>query len=152
MKKTIITIISLLVVLSVLAYGYEFVFKKPIIESPTVEQTENKNPQIIEVKEQYKNQTYTFVGTVQVPTPCHTLVSKVNTLSSTSYQIEITTIQPVSDIVCAQVITDKTYKVSFNAPEDITVTALIDGVMYDLNRFIVPQGQNIDTFKLEIKG
>lgn len=152
MKKTIITISSLLVVLIVIAYGYEFIFKKPVIESPTIEQTENKNPSIIEVKEQYKDSTYTFVGEVQVPTPCHTLATKVNTISAKEYQIEITTVPPAPGIMCAQVVTDKTYKVSFKAPADIEVSALIDGKPYDLNRFIVPNDQNIDTFKLEIKG
>ena len=151
MKKTIIIIVSLLIVLSLLVYGYEFIFKKPIIESPTTEETDNVLP-TLEVKEQYKNSTYTFMGDVQVPTPCHSLENKVNKISNTEYQIELKTIAPQKDIVCAQVVTDKSFKVSFQAPADIKVTALLDGVPYQINRFIVPNDQNIDTFKLEIKG
>lgn len=151
MKKIIITIVALLAILTVLVYGYEFIFKKPIIESPTIT-PEDILTETIEVKEQYKNSTYTFVGSVDMPTPCHSLTQKVNQISESKYEIEINTIEPNQDTVCAQVITPKTYKVSFTAKPDITVTAKINGVIYELNRFLIPNDQNIDTFKLEIKG
>ena len=152
MKKTIITIISLLIVLSVLIYGYEFIFKKPIIESPTIEESTDDFLPTLEVKEQYKNSTYTFVGSIQVPTPCHSVASKVNKISDSEYQIELTTVSPAKDIVCAQVVTDKSFKVSFQAPVGVKVTAILDGVPYQINRFVIPNDQNIDTFQLEVKG
>lgn len=152
MKKTIITIISLLVVLLVVLYGYEFIFKKPIIESPTVSENTELYVPTTELKEQYKDSVYTFVGSIQVPTPCHTVQSKVNVIADNTYQIEVTTVPPSADTVCAQVITDKTYKVSFGAGKNITVTARINGIEYKTNRFVIPLDQNIDTFNLEIKG
>lgn len=151
MKNTIIAIVSLLAALLIIVYGYEFIFKKPVIESPTVEE-ESVPTQKVELKEQYKGSTYTFAGTVTVPTPCHALNTRVNKVSDTQYQIEIATLPPKEGIMCAQVLTDKPYKVSFQAPKDITVTVLIDGVKYETNRFLIPSDQNIDTFKLEIKG
>lgn len=152
MKKTIITIVSLIVLLAVVLYGYEFIFKKPVIESPTIDQTEEFPQEALEVKEQYKDSKFTFVGTIPVPTPCHTLTSKVNMVAPGAYQIELTTVPPKEGIMCAQVITDKTFKVVFAAPEDALVTAIIDGVPYELNRFTIPDGENIDTFELMIKG
>lgn len=152
MKKTIITVVSLLIVLLVLIYGYEFTFNKPLLESPIISEEVESYVPTIEVKEQYKDSVYTFVGDIQVPTPCHSLKSKVTMISETLYQIEVTTISPSSDTICAQVLTDKSYKVSFEAEQDIVVTVLIDGVEYRTNRFLIPLDQNIETFNLEIKG
>lgn len=152
MKKTIIGIVSLLVVLIALVYSYEFIFKKPIIESPTVEQQEELQNQKIEIKEQYKDSIYTFAGVLDLPTPCHSFSIETNKISDSKYQIVLNTINPKEDIVCAQVVTPKPYKTSFRAPENIEVTVLIDGVEYQTNRFVIPSNEDIDTFKLEIKG
>lgn len=151
MKKIIITVVALVIALFVIVYGYEFVFNKPIIESPTVDEYQAP-AQKVEVKEQQKGSMYTFAGELDLPTPCHSLTTKVNKISDTTYQIEINTVAPAADVMCAQVITPKPYKVSFEAGENITVTVLLDGVEYETNRFLIPDGANIDTFKLEIKG
>ncbi len=150
--KTIITITSLLAGLLIIVYGYQFIFKKPILESPTINDEATFPAQKIELKEQYKGSTYTFVGTLELPTPCHTLEQSVNKISDTEYQIEINTIDPKKDIVCAQVITPKSYKVSFEAGADIDVSIRINGVVYQTNRFIVPSDVNIDSYTLDIKG
>ncbi len=138
--------------LLVVAYGYELIFKKSVIEAPVVEESTDTTTSTIELKEQYKNLTYTFVGSIQTPTPCHSVESKVNKISDNTYQIQLTTVAPGKDVVCAQVITDKVFKVSFQAPEDIQVEATVDGIPYNVNRFLIPSDQNIDTFNLEIKG
>ncbi len=152
MKKTIITIVSLIVLLTLVLYGYEFIFKKPAITSPTIDQNEEIPLSALDIKEQRVNETYTFVGTIAVPTPCHNLVSKIEQVSVDAYQIQVTTTPPAPGVMCAQVITDKNFKVSFDAPENIEVTAFVDGVPYDLNRYVIPEGENIDTFELFIKG
>ena len=152
MKKTIIGIVSLLIILIAVVYGYEFIFKKPVIESPTIEEQENFQDQKVEIKEQYKDSTYTFAGVLDLPTPCHSFTTKTNKVSDSKYQIVVTTVNPKEDVMCAQVVTPKPYKVSFEAPENIEVTILIDGIEYQTNRFVIPSGENIDTFKLEIKG
>jgi hypothetical protein len=54
--------------------------------------------------------------------------------------------------MCAQVISQKQYKAAFQAPDNITVTVKINGVEYETNRFVIPNTEDIDTFKLEIKG
>jgi hypothetical protein len=151
MKKTIITIVALLVALIVIVYAYEFILKKPVIESPTIEET-TFPAQKIELKEQHKDSSYTFAGMLDLPTPCHTFTTKTNKISNSKYQIQIDTIAPKKDIVCAQVITPKSYKVSFEAPNDINVTVLINGTEYETNRFQIPNDQNIDSFILEVKG
>jgi hypothetical protein len=151
MKKTIITVLSLLVALIVIIYAYEFIFKKPIIESPTIDEV-TFPAQKVELKEQHKDSSYTFAGMLDLPTPCHTFTTKTNQLSESKYQIQIDVVDPKKDIMCAQVITPKPYKVTFEAPDDVEVTVLIDGVEYETNRFQIPNDQNIDSFILEVKG
>ena len=151
MKKTIIAIVSLLVVLLIVVYGYEFIFKKPIIEAPSNEE-QQESTEVVEIKAQHKGSTYIFAGSIDVPTPCHSLQTQAVKLSNTEYQIQINTIAPKDGMICAQVISQKSYKVTFDAPKDIVVTALINGVSYETNRFLIPSEENIDTFNLEIKG
>lgn len=152
MQKTIIQIVSLILVLVVILYGYEFIFKKPVIEAPIAPQEEQMYKPVLEVKEQYTNSTYTFAGTVSVPNPCYKINSKVNTLSDNVYQIEITSVPPAPSVVCAQVVTDKKYRVSVKDADKISLKILFDGVEYDTNRFTIPLGENIDTFEISTKG
>ena len=157
MKNTIIAIISLLVLLTVCFYGYEFVFKKPLVESPTDQAAEDLFTPTLDVKEQYKDGTYTFVGTVQVPSTCHSLKTDVSEDATgggtvSSYTIAVTTVQPEEGVVCAQAVTERTFKVSVEAPEGSIFKVTVDGKPYTLNRFEIPDDANIDTYQLELKG
>lgn len=152
MKKTIISVLSLLVVLLIVVFGYELILKKPVIESPTIDQPGFTDILPIELKEQYRDAKYTFVGSITVPTPCHSVTSKVNKISEKEYEIEVKTTDPTPGKVCAQVLTEQNYKVSFSAPKDIVVKAKINGVVHEVNRFVIPNDENIDTFQLKIKG
>lgn len=138
--------------LTVILYGYEFIFKKPVIESPTVDETPEMLVTPLDVKEQYRDGKYTFAGSVQVPNPCYTLKSQANKIEEDEYQIQITTTPPKAGTMCAEVITDKQFKLTFEAPQDILVTATINGIEYNVNRFVVPADQNIDDFDLSVKG
>jgi uncharacterized protein YneF (UPF0154 family) len=151
MKKIIITFVTLLIVLIAGLFIAEKFFNKTIIEEVSAPINTEPLP-IIDIKEQYKDSTYTFVGTIDVPTPCHSLTTSVNPISEGLYEIVITTVSPQEDIMCAQVITPKQYSVSFEAPADIEVIATIDGVLHELSRFVIPEGADISTFELYIKG
>ncbi|MEY4440809.1 MAG: hypothetical protein RLY49_435 [Candidatus Parcubacteria bacterium] len=151
MKNTIIAIASLLAALFIIVYGYELIFNRPVIEAPEIN-TQADIKEVKELKEQHKDSKYIFAGTVDVPTPCHSLKTVVNQLSPTKYQIQVDTVAPKADVMCAQVISQKQYKAAFQAPDNIIVTVKINGVEYETNRFVIPNTENIDTFKLEIKG
>lgn len=151
MKNKIITVVVLLILLLVSIFGYELIFKTPLVESPVKEETSELPMSTLDIKEQYQDGVYTFAGTIQVPTPCHLVESNVTTAGDNQYEININTVAPGEDVMCAQVITDKNYKVSFEAPEDAVIRAFVDGVEYELNRFEVPAGQDIDSFELFIK-
>ncbi len=151
MKNKIITIVALVVLLAVSIYGYEMVFKKPLVESPSQETEEVVMP-TLDIKEQYDKGSYTYAGTIQVPTPCHTIGARAMSVGDNVYAINITVAAPATGVMCAQVITDKEYKVTFAAPMDAMVKAYINGVEYKINPFVVPAGQNIDDFDISIKG
>lgn len=153
MKKISITFVTLLVILATFLFISEKVFKKTIIEEPQSQSQEQEEIlPIADIKEQYIDSTYTFVGSVDLPTPCHTLETKVNQISDTVFEIVVNTIAPAEGIMCAQVITPRQYSASFEAPENILVYANINGVITELSRFVVPEGENINTFELYIKG
>ena len=151
MKNKIITIVVLVAVLAVSIYGYEMVFKKPLVESP-VEDTTETMMSSLDVKEQYNNGVYTYAGKIQTPTPCHTVDAKAMSVDENIYAINITITPPAEGIMCAQVISEKDYKVTFAAPENAIVKAYINGIEYKINPFEVPAGQNIDDFDISIKG
>jgi len=121
-------------------------------ESPIPEEEENETVQIIQTKHQYKNGTHTYVGEINLPTPCdvlnHEVVPAVG--STTSFSIAFTT-SNTSD-VCAQVITPRAFKVVFKAGESIQVSATLNGAPLRLNIFEVGQEEDLDTFEVFIKG
>jgi hypothetical protein len=154
MKNTIIAIIALLVLLTVSFYGYEFVFKKPLVESPTANEQDDLLRPMMDVKQQYKNGTMTFVGNIDLPTPCHTFTADIAPSNSDNYRIDITTIAHKEGVVCAQVITPREFRVStpVTSPDTALFTLFVNGIEHTINAFEIPSDANIDDYKLELKG
>ncbi len=152
MKNTIIPIIALLALLVVALYSYELVFNKPLITEQQPDAQDQLDMPMLDIKEQYSDGTLTFVGTVDLPDPCHSIESSVKQTGENIYEINLTTIRPSGSGGCISVIAPVDFKVSFTASPDAIVTAVFDGVKYKLNRFEVPPGENIDTYELFIKG
>lgn len=150
MKKIIITLVVLSAFLFVFLFVSEKMFNKTIVD------TNNPSQDIVlpimDIKEQYKGSTYTFAGTIDLPTPCHQLDTKVNQISDAVFEIEMNIVAPAQDIMCAQVIAPTPYNVSFEGPSDILIYAKLDGEIYELSRFVIPEGEDINTFELFIKG
>jgi hypothetical protein len=154
MKNTIIAIVALLVLLTVSFYGYEFVFKKPLVEGPTEGQHDDLMRPTVDLKQQYKDSAMTFVGTLNLPTPCHTFTAEISPSNSDVYRIDIATIAPKEGVVCAQVVTSREFKVTTNVPSPDTAvfTLFIDGIEYSINAFEIPADINIDDYELQMKG
>lgn len=155
MKNKIIAIITLLVILAACLYAYEFVFKKPLVESPTENgMQDDLFMPTVAVKEQSKDGVYTVVGELQLPTPCHTLETSVSPSNSSTYRIDVTTIAPKEGVMCAQVVTPREFRATTTVAtgETPNFTLFVDGIEYRLDRFEVPEGMDIDDFQLELKG
>lgn len=138
--------------LVLILFGFQKFFNRDLITEKQEMVISEEILPVLEIKEQYENGTYTFAGTIDLPTPCYSLKTSVAQVSQEEYQIQINTIAPEADVMCAQVITPQPYNVSFEAPIDIVVTAKIDDQLHELTRFVIPEGEDINLFELYIKG
>ena len=114
--------------------------------------TQDEYVQMVNVKHQYKNGHHTYVGEIDVPTPCHTLASSYSkdANSTTGYTLVFTSTS--SSQMCAQVVTSKPFKLSFDAVKDIVLSGTLNGKKLRLNLFEVPANQDLDSFNINIKG
>lgn len=106
----------------------------------------------INVKHQYKDGTHVYVGQVELPTPCHSYNVSGIQREEDLVEIAIEISDPSTDDVCAQVIVQKTFRVSFQGSEDIGVIASINGEIVNLNEFEVSPDKDIDDYQILIKG
>lgn len=164
-KKTVAWIVGIIIVLIV---GGWFYFSRGRGE-PEREAAENGAPPAeeeemitVNAKHQYKNGINTYAGTFPLPTPCDTLRAEVSPVRSsasngasadkTKNKAMITLDVVKSDQICIQVITDKPWQVSFEAPEDVSVELVVNGKAAKLNVFEVGADENFEKFMVEPKG
>jgi hypothetical protein len=92
----------------------------------------------ITVQYQYADGLHTVAGTAQVPTPCHEIVAEPVFLDNeTVAELQFSTIADTA-VMCAAVVSDAPFFVSFRADEDIALRARWNGEPVHLN--IVPVG------------
>ena len=89
-------------------------------------------PLTVNAKHLYKDGEHTYRGIVETPTPCYDVAATAKATSDYNvYQIDITSKDRGG--VCAQLITDKDFEVSFKAPVDAPVRATLNGKLVELN-------------------
>lgn len=149
MKKTTIWVI-LSICLLVIIGGILF-FKAKTVEAP-LENVQNSDNQVFEktldVKYQFKDGTHVFMGEVESPTPCHQVSAQIFPGEIAELNIEIKD----SGNICAQVVTNIPYKVSFSAPENQKFSAKLNGQPVNLNLFKVDPDLDINSVEIFIKG
>ena len=121
----------------------------------TTQTNTNTMPLTIDVKHQYKNGTHTYVGLIDVPTPCYTLSNSVVKDPNDTKKFTIafvTTNTQTAGQACAQVVTSRNFKVTFTGPQNAIVSGTLDGKPVVFNVFEVNANQNIDTVDINIKG
>ena len=158
MKKilSIIILIVLLVVVAMMFFGVkkqkEQVVK--ITERERVsEEQQVESRDSITVKHQFRNGMHTYVGSIDIPSPCHTAeISTQYNSEDNSVLVDMVVKPPVADAVCAQVITPTPFEITFDAPENAEVFFMLNGDMLIVNQYEVPPAQNIDSVDLYFKG
>jgi len=150
---TIIVIIILVALASVAVYSN---YKANTVTVPTEREDTIKNSierpdTTIDVKHQYKDGTHVYLGTFKTPTPCHSYNAEIIS-EGTEKIISLSYSEPTSDQICAQVITEREFMVSFDGDENESVIARLNGDLVNLNLFEVPNSQNIEDFQIFIKG
>ncbi|MDA8611422.1 hypothetical protein N9L18_00980 [Candidatus Pacebacteria bacterium] len=150
----ILIIILILIVLGLYSFAKENSKKIEEAEmSPreeAIEDDKNRPEESIDLKHQYRDGEHIFAGKIGVPTPCHEVTAVV--VPGDPAELQINTIAPSETEACAQVITEKEYKAYYKGEKEINFLATVDGKPVSLNQFEIPEGQNIDSVNILIKG
>lgn len=103
----------------------------------------------INTKHQFKNDQHLFVGFVELPNPCYTITTGIERVAEETI---INVNYASSSEVCAEVITEKEFRVSFAGKIDEIIIAKLNGEIVNLNIFEVSADKNIDEVKIFNKG
>jgi hypothetical protein len=124
------------------------------VVTPIVEDTSSVYGGItrIDAKHFYTAPTHTIAGEILMPTPCDLLNWETRILESAPEQV-IVDFKVVNHAeVCTQVVTPQRFKVSFEAMENATIRATLQGREIEVNLIPAGQGESPDDFELFIKG
>lgn len=142
-KFQIITLVS--VILLILALGLFAIFLLSPQEKADVPM---KITTTIPVLHQFKNGTHTYVGTLDVPTPCHAVFGEALVKESYPEQVDIRIETKESGNICAQVIATKKFKVSFVASTGAVVRAYVNGTPVLFKVTEVPGTANLEATEI----
>lgn len=129
MQKSNLTIVIALVIVAV-AVGLVVANtnqETPVDNPPTATSSDQDGVvRTINARHQFNAETgqHTLTGTTTVPTPCHKLETSVEIQESLPEQVVVnfSTDKPDTDQVCAQVITQRQFDVSFSASQDAEIS------------------------------
>ncbi len=151
-NKTFIGAVIVAILFLVGAFAYNKNQQKIQVQSDrqdAIQQEVQKPTETLNVKYQFKDGKHVYVGSVLLPTPCHILKAEAGTKPGVN-EIIITTTD--SQEVCAQVITERLFRVETNfKPEDVFIPTL-NGEVVNFNIFEIPADQNINDIQIFIKG
>jgi hypothetical protein len=102
----------------------------------------------IKVEHQYKNGIHTYVGEVQVPTPCHTIFGEAVVQESHPEQVALRLETKENQGACAQVISIKKFKVSFQASKDAVVHPYLNSTPVLFKTTEAPASVDLDAIEV----
>jgi len=156
-RRTIILIVIVFVLIIIGMFTFTSLMKKEVVVNvqPDVVAEEvvlYSNITRIDVKHYFSDGLHTFVGEIQMPTPCDLI--EVNSLVKESFpeqiQLDFTVINNAE--TCAQVITSQRFLVEAKASEGASVDASFMGRVVELNLIPALPGELPADFELFIKG
>lgn len=155
-KRSIILVVSLFILIIAGMFTYAYMKRTEIVETPTpvVEEVETPYADItrITAKHFYEDGVHTYVGELDLPTPCDLL--EVNALVQESFPeqilLDFTVINNAE--MCAQVVTTQRFMVEASASQEATATARFMGRPVELNLVPAAAGETPEEFELFIKG
>lgn len=88
-----------------------------------------ENNFVVVAKHTYLNGKHTLEGAIELPTPCHELVTETEVKESSPEQvlIKFTVEAPETDVFCIQVIDQGKFKADFFASEKPVISATLNG-------------------------
>lgn len=151
-NKKFIGAVTVAIIFLIIAFAYNKNQTKIQIQDSRqdiIKQETSRPTETINVKYQHKNGRNIFVGSIMLPTPCHTLTSTIAPKGDTH---EIVLVTKASNEVCAQVLTEKMFKVELAGSPDDEFIATLNGEVVNLNIFEIPSSDDIDKIEIFIKG
>jgi cbb3-type cytochrome oxidase subunit 3 len=111
---------------------------------------ESQRPSVtLNIKHQYKDGTHLIVGLLELPTPCDQITTNVTkNTGETIVDINYSS----GEEICAQVITEKEFRISFAGSADENIIAKLNGELINLNLFEIDPTKNIDEVEIFNKG
>jgi hypothetical protein len=156
-KRSIILVVTLFILIVAGMFTYAYLKNGEIAEAPVViveEKTSLPYPEItrIDAKHYFIDGVHTFVGELNMPTPCDLL--EVDSIAEESFpekiSLNFTVINNAE--MCAQVVTTQRFMTAVTASKDATVSATFMGRPVELNLIPAAPGETPDEFELYIKG
>lgn len=156
-QTNIIIVISLFVLLVIGMFTFAYIKRtnmntEPVAQTPASETTTYDYIEHIDAKHFFIDGTHTVVGEIPMPTPCDLLDWDTRVAESFPEQVTIAFDVINNADVCAQVITPARFSVSFDASENASIQATLEGRPVRLNLIPAAEGETPDDFELYIKG
>jgi hypothetical protein len=161
MTKGVKTLGAIFIALLIIAGAtYYFSRKDNTVSTPSTVGI-NQNPDgtvlgedtiLITAKHSFSNGTHIIAGEVNVPTPCHSLDVTSSVSPGKPQQVQVLFKTTDGGGVCAQVISVRRFKLVFNAEENATISATLNGKPATLNLIPASPGEDLNNFDIYIKG
>ena len=142
-----IAVVAILVVIAIILFAYTLVsapIKQEVPSAQTASTTQPAPERLITAKHQYVDGVHAIAGTVEVPTPCHTVVVEPFFVDEAKSAVEIRFNTALQGDECAAQVTQVPFRVTFEAPEAVAITATWDGAPVRLNLVPVEPGETLD--------
>jgi hypothetical protein len=155
-KRAIILVVTLFILIVAGMFFYAYLKRGEIVESPVtvVEKETIAYPEVVRIdaKHYFIDGKHTFVGEIQLPTPCDLLEAGAVVMESFPEQIRLNFKVINNAQTCAQVVTAQRFKVSAVASVDAAVSAMFMDREVQLNLIPAAAGETPEEFELFIKG
>lgn len=129
-QQLTLTLIAVAVVVVFVLFGYASISDNSRIsfnkERKGNESSSVPKNSVLAVAHHYSGGLHTYVGSIDTPTPCHKVSSRIFSQKTTPEIIELSFKTTDSGEVCAQVITSQEFMVSFSASSDAQVSARLN--------------------------
>ncbi|MBP9760126.1 MAG: hypothetical protein KBD24_02030 [Candidatus Pacebacteria bacterium] len=147
LNSHVIAIVALLAFVAIGLFVFTLVSAPADVEVVSTGDDKAKNEtieQIIAGKHQYVGGVHTIAGLMSLPTPCHSVVVEPffpNANATSTVEIRFTTV--LSGETCPAIVSDAPYRVTFNAPENVEISATWDGKPVRLNLVPIAEGESL---------
>lgn len=152
----VVLFILIVVGMFIFAYLKRGEVAEPVVDEQQQQEEEPSGPyghiDRIDAKHFYSDGTHTLAGEIAMPTPCDLLDPSVTVAESFPEQVTVEFNVVNESDMCAQVITPQRFKVEFDASENASISARLDGRTVELNLLQPDEGETPEDFELFIKG